>query len=402
MKLDGKTVSRLSLPAGKADAIFFDTALPGFGLRIRNSNGEARKSWVVQYRHAGATRRLLIGNAEVLTAEQARLAAKQALAKVALGQDPQGDKATRRKADKLTLAAMVAEFLLAKQPTVRPATFKEVKRYLTGTAFKPLHTMPVDTITRREVAARLLIITRDNGPTTAARARSTFSDLYAWGMGQGLVESNPVIGTNRPKAPPSRDRVLSTGELLAIWNAAGDDDFGKVVKLLLLTGQRRSEVGGMAWAEINLERGVWTIPGDRTKNHREHTVALNLLALNVIKTVPRLVGRDLLFGARASRGFTSWAESKQLLDARLGDAVKPWTLHDLRRSTATKMCDIGVMPHVVEAVLNHQSGHKGGVAGIYNRSSYEREVRNALAMWADHVRSIIEGGERKVVAFQQS
>jgi integrase len=113
--------------------------------------------------------------------------------------------------------------------------------------------------------------------------------------------------------------------------------------------------------------------------------------------VPRVVGRDHLFGESSGLGFTQWGAKHEL-----GDKVAEWSLHDLRRSAATGMADIGVQPHIIEAVLNHISGHKVGVAGIYNRSSYEREVKAALALWADHVRSLIEGGERKVVAFQQS
>ena len=114
-----------------------------------------------------------------------------------------------------------------------------------------------------------------------------------------------------------------------------------------------------------------------------------------------MVGRDQLFGERSDLGFTQWGAERDL-DARLGESVKPWTLHDLRRTAATGMADIGVQPHIIEAALNHISGHKVGVAGIYNRSSYEREVRNALALWADHVRAIVEGGARRVLPFQPS
>ena len=114
-----------------------------------------------------------------------------------------------------------------------------------------------------------------------------------------------------------------------------------------------------------------------------------------------MVGRDQLFGERSDLGFTQWG-AKRDLDARLSESVKPWTLHDLRRTAATGMADIGVQPHIIEAMLNHVSGHKVGVAGIYNRSSYEREVRNALALWSDHIRAIVEDGGRKVLAFSQT
>src|SRR5262245_48069711 len=327
MKLDAKTVAGLALPHGRTDVIHFDSALAGFGFRLRASGNEVRKSWIAQYRRAGATRRMLLGSAEVLTADQARAAAKKILAAVALGEDPQAEKATRRSADKFTLAAVVEEFLAAKDGTVRPRTLVEAQRYLTGPHFKPLHSMPVDQIARRDVAARLLIIARERGAVTAARARSCLSDLYSWAMGQGLVESNPVVGTNKPKTAPPRDRVLSDDELAAVWYAAADDDFGRIVRLLILTGQRRTEVGGMTWREIDLDQGTWTIPSSRTKNGREHTLPLPPLALDTIAGTPRMVGREYLFGPRAA-GFTSWNRPKQFLDKRLGDQVEAWRLHD--------------------------------------------------------------------------
>jgi hypothetical protein len=124
--------------------------------------------------------------------------------------------------------------------------------------------------------------------------------------------------------------------------------------------------------------------------------------LEVIESVPERFGRDCLFGDRAPSGFTGWPNGKRDLDARLGDQVRPWTLHDLRRSAATRMCDLGVMPHVVEQILNHHSGHRGGIVGVYNRSAYEGPVKAALGMWADHIRTLVEGGERKVVALPQA
>jgi integrase len=144
-------------------------------------------------------------------------------------------------------------------------------------------------------------------------------------------------------------------------------------------------------------RGVWTLPAARSKNGKQHQLPLMPLALDVIAAVPRLATRDTLFGMRGG-GFTSWSGAKRELDARSG--VTGWTVHDIRRSMATGLANLGVQPHVVEQVLNHQSGHKRGVAGVYNRSSYEREVRAALALWADHIHALVEGGERRVLNFQ--
>jgi integrase len=193
--------------------------------------------------------------------------------------------------------------------------------------------------------------------------------------------------------------VLSDAELLVIWQATGDEtDFNRIVRLLITTGQRRSEVGGMASTEVDLARGTWTIPKERVKNGREHSLPLGSLALDVIHSTPQVVGRDLLFGVRTDRGFTSWAEHKRALDVRLGDQVRKWTLHDLRRTVATRLCDIGIEPHVVEQILNHQSGHRSGVVGVYNKSKYLRAVENAVAAWDRHLRALIEGrDERNVI-----
>jgi len=149
------------------------------------------RSWVVQYRRGGATRRLLLGSAAVLGAEAARAAAKKALAKVALGEDPQAERVDRRGKDKLSLRSVVDEYLATKERDVRPRTFRELKRYLTGSFFKPLHAIPVDTVTRRDVAARLVAITREHGSIVAARARAALSTFFVWAMQMGMVENNP-------------------------------------------------------------------------------------------------------------------------------------------------------------------------------------------------------------------
>jgi integrase len=157
----------------------------------------------------------------------------------------------------------------------------------------------------------------------------------------------------------------------------------------------------MRWSELDLERGIWVIPPERTKSKRPHTLALMPAALDIIESAPKRVGRDQLFGTHSPNGLSHW-HAKADLDRRLEATVGPWRVHDIRRSVATRMADLGVMPHVIEAVLNHHSGHRSGTAGIYNRSGYANEVRAALALWADHIRALAEGGEHKVVAFPQS
>jgi integrase len=267
--------------------------------------------------------------------------------------------------------------------------------YLRGHYFAPLHSQPISAVTRAAIATRLNHITANGGASTASRARAHLSALFSWAMTQGLAETNPVIGTAVPDSGPSRDRVLDNNELTAVWNACKDNEHGKIVRLLMLTGCRRQEVGGLRWSEIDLEHGTLTISGTRTKNHRAHTLPITGLMRSIIESVPRMVNRDPLFGQRRE-GFTSYQHN------RLDDGCAPWNLHDLRRSLATGMADLSIMPHIIEAVLNHVSGHKAGVAGVYNRSAYTREMRNALSIWSDHIASITSGNARKVLQFSAS
>jgi integrase len=403
MKITAKAVAALKMPRGKTDAIYFCDDLPGFGYRIRTSGDQVRRSWIAQYRAHGRTRRVLIGSAETVSAEQARAAAKKVLAKAALGEDPQAAKIAERQKQQRrehTLRAVVDDYLAAKMREVRSRTYRELVRYLTGHFFRPLHATPVDQITRRDVAVRLSKIIAENGSISAGRARGALSALYAWCMGMGLAEHNPVIGTNKPQDAKPRERVLEDGELAAIWRASGDDAYGKVIKLLILTGARRGEVGGMRWSELDLDRRIWSLPPERTKNARAHTLPLTPLAIEIIQSTPRRVDRDHLFGTRSTGGLAHW-HAKADLDQRLGATVRPWRAHDLRRTFCTRLADLGIMPHVIEAAVNHQSGSKAGVSGTYNRSIYQREVTAAMALWDDHIRTLVEGRDRKIVPMKR-
>ncbi len=235
--------------------------------------------------------------------------------------------------------------------------------------------MALGAIDRATIAARLRILAKNSGAVASDRARSTLSAMYAWAIGEGLCESNPVIGTNKSSEGKSRERVLSDAELVAIWKAAPNSDYGNIVKLLMLTGQRREEIGGLHWSEIDRDAKLIVLPAARTKNSRTHDVPLSDMALEVIDAIPQRVGRSLVFG-RGRGGYSGWGLAKAKLDA--ASMVGGWRVHDLRRTTATRMADLAVQPHVIEAALNHVSGHKAGIAGVYNRSSYTAERRAAL------------------------
>jgi integrase len=394
LRLDTRTVTALALSPGQRELFAWDTELPGFGLRLQGS----KRTYVAQYRSNGHTRRPTIGPVDRLTTTQAREAARKLLAKVSLGHDPQGEKAAQRLRAALTFVKVAEAYIAAKQDEWRPASLRAYKRYLlAGAYFRPLHAMALDEIKHPDVAARLSAITRGHGAHTASAARRAIAAMFKWAMEEGWCGSNPVIGTRRPAEAPARDRVLSDAELVAIWRACDgcDDDFSRIVRLLILLGSRRQEVGGMRWSELDLDAGTWILPAARSKNHRAHTVALPPTALAIIRAWLRL-DRDCLFGDRSERGFTIWDTEKVALNRRLGDAVQPWRLHDLRRTTATRMADIGIEPHHIEACLNHYS-NRSGVAGIYNRSTYDRAVKAALLRWDAHVLALVEGRASKVV-----
>jgi integrase len=207
------------------------------------------------------------------------------------------------------------------------------------------------------------------------------------------VDQNPVVGTNDPAAHiQARDRVLTETELCAIWQACADDDFGRIIRLLMFTGARRDEIGGLRWSEVDLDRGLLNIPGTRTKNHHPLKLTLPPPAVSILRAVSRRPGRDLIFGG--GRGpFGAWSYETLALRARmaemLGGPIAEWRIHDIRRTVATGMGELGVQPHIIEAVLNHRSGHKAGVAGIYNRATYEMEIKAALELWARHLQSTL-------------
>jgi integrase len=212
--------------------------------------------------------------------------------------------------------------------------------------------------------------------------------MFAWIMKEGVVlpRGNPAAFTNK-RAEQPRDRVLSNTELKLVWWAVNDDDYGRIVKLLILTGARAEEISGLQWSEI--DNGSINLPGSRTKNKRAHVVPLTEPAKAIIASMER-GKRTNVFG-RDDSGFYGWSKCKTRLDQKLGDAVAPWRIHDLRRSAVTHMAELGVQPHIIEAVINHASGHKASVAGIYNRATYDKEKREALNLWAEHVMALVEG-----------
>jgi integrase len=401
VRLTQRTVAALTLPPGKADAIYFDDDLPSFGLRIREGGS---RMFVVCYKIGAKQRRVTLGSTAILKVEAAREKARDLLATVRLGGDPAGAKAEARARAGDTCEAAIRRYLIHQKARLRPRSYIASEHYLL-TKFEPLHPLPLAAISRRMVAERISQIATDSGPSAADRARVALSSLFAWAMREGLVEANPVIATNKHSSGKGRERVLSEAELVEVWRAAGNDAYSTILKLLILTGQRREEIGALRWSEIDFAAQMIRLPAERVKNGRAHDVPLADPAMRLLQAVPRRIGpRDFVFGA--ATGFCNYTVPKRALDQRIAAVrqaagiapMAPWVLHDLRRSLATGLGErLGVAPHVVEAILNHIDGHKRGVAGVYNRAVYEKEKRAALCAWADHVLAAVEDRTDKVV-----
>jgi integrase len=401
MEFKPQTALSLKLPEGKSEHFVWDDSLPGFGVRLRNGS----RRWVVQYRFHGQQRRESLGDVRKVTLDAARKIARSRFAQVELGSDPAAERRAQRQAaaTKLnTLAFVAARYLDNKRGRLRPSTYKAAEQHF-AVHWKRLRDRPIDSIKRADVAALLQEIIKAHGCTSAARARGNLSALFTWAMKEALCESNPVSGTNDPaQGIKPRDRVLSDDEIRIIWKACRDDDFGRIVRLLLLTGCRREEVASLLWREVNLGTGVLTIPGTRTKNHRTLELTLPAPALEILESTPQRFGRDYVFGFSGG-GFSAFSYSTIALNSRIVEAEgKPlahWTLHDCRRTVRTGLGRLGIAPHVAELVLNHV---RSGVEAIYDRYRYQREIKVALATWADHVMAIVEGRASNVMPLRRA
>jgi integrase len=401
MNLTEQKASTLKLEPGQTDRIEFDDAIPGFGIRLREGGS---RTWIFQYKLGTKQRRLVLGKTSAVKAGAAREVASKLHAKVKLGGDPAAEKAISKTRAGDTFGKLIKEYLEFQKENLRKRSYEEVERHL-ETHAKPLHALPVITIDQRTIADRLNAIAKTSGAVAANRTRSTLSALFGWAMREGLAAANPVANTNK-RDEKSRDRTLADAELRAIWRSLEDDHYGAIVKLLMLTGQRRDEIAALRWEEIDFDRDVISLAGDRTKNGRAHDIAMTGMVRDLLQSQKQVEDRPFVFG-RGDGGYSGWSKSKERLDERIkeangGKALQSWVLHDLRRGAATGMADLGVHPHVIEAVLNHVSGHKGGIAGIYNRALYTAEKAQALALWDDHVAAVIKGRKSNVTSIKKT
>jgi integrase len=392
---------KLVVPQGARDVQVFDDEMPGFGIR-KFAGGKA--SYFVKFAVGTQQRRLTLGRVTRGNLKTMRLEASKILAKARLGQDIVAEKqAAATKPQAAALGMLVLRYLDARKADLRPRSYVEVERYLER-YWAPLHSLAVESIRRADVVAVIDTIETNNGKVAADKARTALSTFFAWCIDRGTCETNPTLAIRARSSHEGRSRVLSESELVEVWRASLDDAYGRIVRLLILLGQRRREIGDLSWSEIVVSGDGTRIelPEQRTKNGRAHIVPLSAAAVQILPDRPGDILSRSVFGRTGDSGFTGWGPAKARLDERIAQAraaagvrqpMKSWVLHDLRRSVVTHLGELRLAhPHVIEAIVNHVSGHKGGVAGVYNRASYLVERREALQRWAEHISTLVGAG----------
>lgn len=393
--------------AGAKDKLVWDAKLPGFGLKVTPAGA---KVFVYQYRLGGRgakVRRYTIGKYGALTPDKARGEAERLAMLVAQGVDPQREKVQRqRQAVQLAFDSYVERFERDCLKVSWKASHDEAKAMLDRYAVPVLRDKPLPDITRADI--REVLAPVRNRPASASKLFAILRRLFNWAVSEGDIPTSPLAGMEAPPLPKSRDRVLDDAELALVWKAAGvcGYPFGLLVRLLILTGARRDEVSGLPWGELSQGNAMWSLPSERAKNGTAAETPLSTLAVEEIASVaecrdkrdnrdkwPR---RGLLFTTNGKTPVSGYSKAKRQIDAEIvtlndGQALEHWTFHDLRRTLATGMQRLGVRFEVTEAILNHVSGSRSGVAGIYQRHDWGPEKKAALQAWSDHIERLFSG-----------
>lgn len=412
--------------------VLWDVDIKGFGLLVLPSG---TKSYIYQYRLGGRgsrLRRFTIGRHGSLTPEQARKLARELSEDVRRGVDPieakrdaERAEAQRRADDQqmreLTFARYAERWL---EQGLKPGTREGTKSGYESAL--RLHMTPkLGDKALAEIVRGDIVKVLDAIPTKQPAVRrivfAVARLLFGWAQSRGDIEISPIEGIQPPPPATSRDRVLSDDELALAIRATMklDAPFGPLYRLLIATGQRRNEAAGLSWSELDRNERTWTLPGDRSKNREPHVIPLNRQAMTVLDMIAGVADADearwprkgLVFSTTGKTHVSGFSRSKRRLDGlmleiarkdaeNLGDdpddcAIRPWRLHDVRRTLATAMQRLGVRFEVTEAILNHVSGaSRSGIAAVYQRHSWGPEKRAALDAWADYCDQLIAPAEK--------
>ena len=363
-------VDRLKAPT-KGQVEYFDKGYPGLALRVSYGGG---KSWVFFYRFNGRLRRMTLGTYPALSLGEAREAWRTVRAEAARGRDPASQRPREAAANDFNTVSQ--EWLRRDQATKR--SYPAVERIVIKELLPHWGSRRIDEIGPRDILDLIDGIVDRGHVTMARRVQAYVHRLFKWAKGRHIIEVNPAADLPKPGAEVRRDRVLTDNELKSVWLASNQLGwpYGNVVKLLILTGARREEIGQLRWSEVGDDS--IRLKGARTKNGEPHDIPLSAEAGAILAAGPRIAGSELAFTSNSR--LTSWPRTKERLDEIV--KIPAWRIHDLRRTVSTGMNELGVEPHVVEAVLGHTVK---GVAGVYNRAKYETAKRAALEAWGEHV-----------------
>ena len=375
-----------ALPSPPTDVVYWDTASPGFGVKV---TPKGRKVFIVLYRTGGARsnlRKYTIGPYGRVTLHQARIAAQRVFAAKLEGRDPAAEK---REAKRRVVADRVDDLLedFIAQRLSKNRSVAEISRLLRREVGKPWAGRSIHEITKRDVVEIVTAIEQRGAPGAANKTLKSIKTFLLWCVGRAVLDRSPAEGVPLPAKEVARDRVLDDGELAQVILAARKigEPYGDIVELLALTGQRREEVAGMSWKELELAQRIWTIPKERTKNAKAHIVHLSRQALTVLSHADQR--GSLVLSLLGTKRFQHFTYAKRRLDQLSG--VTGWRLHDLRRTCVSGMARLGVAPHVADKILNHQSGTISGVAAVYQRHEFLAERRVALDLWGAHVDQLL-------------
>src|SRR5262249_24987156 len=265
-----------------------------------------------------------------------------------------------------------------------------------------LHVLPdwrdrhIKSISRRDVHAVIDRVIAGGSPVAANRTFSAITKLFGWALGRDIVETLPTAGIKRPTKEKSRDRVLSDAELKSVWCAAAKVGFpfGPLVQLLILTAARRSEIAGLRWSEVHLDRAVIVLPSERVKNGVRHEIPLSAPAIAILKSLPRTNGSAFVLTTNGEAASSDFGKKKRKLDALLPE-MPPWVLHDIRRTAATGMAKLRIDLPTIERCLNHVGGSFGGIVSVYQHHDFADEKRRAFDAWAAFVSDLVSDQRRQ-------
>jgi integrase len=352
------------------------------------------KSWALRYRWHGMTRKLTLGAYPDTSLAAARGDAEARLAELETGIDPATEKAIEKAQANPETVAAVADEWLTRYVKRNLKTWREVE-WLMNKEVLPVwkHKLITD-VTKADVIRLLDGIVDRGAPVQANRVRSWLLSWFNWCVDErAVLQSSPVTGTKRPVKEKSRERVLEDDELAAIWSITAGLGYpsGHFIRFLMLSVQRRGEVAAMRWEDVDLSRGIWTLPAWATKPGRVHDVPLSGPMLAILRELPRFDGVYAFSTTSGAKPINGFSKQKARVDAALkdsGNELADWIVHDLRRTGATWMAGAGVLPQVLSALLNHSPGSLQGVTAIYNRHRYVEERRAALEQWAVHITAL--------------